>query len=492
MHQHHRQPSVKENRKLSLLLGSLLITAYVICGLPCCCRTASAAEVTNYEWEWTDSELKKIKKLAKKIDEDDDGFFTYEEKDFIVRSDISKDFVAELTFYMDSFVEEFPKVFPVPPKGTVFTKLTVTIYKDRSGYLDSSPDVPEWSGGLFYPDWSKPGWPVWNVLSYPWEEEGKDFVYFNRPVLQHEGAHAMFQKFTGKSLIPVFFNEGVATYFEWWNLREDTKTNQEERDKRTYRWRLLRQKYTQEPEFSPSLEECMNMTHEDWGSGLKSEIAFRYALAESFTSFLLSDSKGRKKFKDIVEEMYKGHPLIKEKQYKKLEKDWHEYIKTILLPLAPPLYKIGTGENTAADRSFALGWLSGKSLKAAFEKTPDFDPENQADIDEQIESIMDVIKSIVAPEEDSKKKSKRAKKKGSSKDTEDTALGTAIGEFLKTKGSEVNLYYLQRGFEDGIAGETREVSTEEMLKRLCETHAEEAAALSKVIEEVETGKKSEN
>lgn len=462
------------------LLSALLFAA----ALPAAAR---GEEVKNYDWVWTDLELKKIEKLEKKIKEKD-GFFEYEEEGFIVRSDISARFAAELSLYMESFVEAFPEVFPCPPRGTVLVKLTVTIYKEKSSYLASAPDIPQWSGGVFYPDWSKPGWPVWNVKSYPWNDENKEeFARFHRPVLQHEGAHAMFQKFTGRRPIPVFFNEGVATYFEWWNLREDMKTNRELRDKRTYRWRTLREKYSAEPDFKPVLKDYLDMPHEKWGMGGNEQITLNYALAESFMSFLLSSTKGRKDFKDMIGELYAGHALLeKDSDYRKLEKEWHKYINETLLPLAPLLYAIGTGENEAADRSFSIGYQVGKAVADGGEEK--INPERF------ITGVMETLEAA-EPKPDAttgKKTSSSSGAGGASKGkpgqtgekANDPAapdasrqLGVKVGEAILATGKERNLYYLERGLRDGVEGKTRAVTNQELMNTVMDKYRAEAEAL---------------
>lgn len=319
-------------------------------------RVVCASELAeNLPWEWDKDDLRKIEKIEKKLDEDDNGYWTYEDKDVLVKCNINPRFTAELALYMEYFFDVFPKVFEVPPAGKMLSKLHVYVHKTRSQYM-AATGAPAWSGGVHIPKMYGAGWPVLELHGFPWgDSKEPDFCKdFNRGVMQHEGTHALFQRFAGKSRIPVFFNEGCATYFESWNLRVRKPTEEErsERFKRGFHLKELVRKMEEYPGYKPNLSQCLNMDHGQWGSG---EIGLHYALAESFVDFLLSYKKGRRIFEDMVEETYKRvamrvgtKPLLDKDDIEDLEPQWHEHI-AMLVKTIKANEKTAPSKETAAN-----------------------------------------------------------------------------------------------------------------------------------------------
>jgi hypothetical protein len=296
----------------------------------------------NIPWSWSPEELNKIQAIEEKLKQED-GFWIYKKKTYEVKSDISARFTAETVAYMDYFITTFDDIFPMPPAGNMLAKMDVVVYKDRKGYMQGT-SAPEWSGGVHWVDFWKAGWPVLHVATFPWNlEEGKqpDFCNnFNRGTLQHEGTHAMFRKYSGRALLPVFVNEGCATFFETFNLREKG-TSQEEielRRNRGFHMENLVRKIQEEPDFAPSLKECVKWDSNQWGSG---DIGLHYGLAESFADYMLTDSKNRKVFKKIIDSCYKRRmdkvQVLDEKEIEKLEPGWHVHIQKIAKKLAVKL-----------------------------------------------------------------------------------------------------------------------------------------------------------
>ncbi|MCX7935263.1 MAG: hypothetical protein N3A66_08405 [Planctomycetota bacterium] len=290
-------------------------------------------------WSWSEAEIKKIDALEKKIKQDEKGYWTYSKDNYVIKSAISARFTAEIALYMEIFFKVFPKIFEVPPLGEMLCKLEVFVHKDRGAYL-AATGAPPWSGGVHIADFYA-GRPLLQVHTFPWRAERSqnrevNFIdNFNRGVLQHEGAHALFQKFACRRKIPVFFNEGCATYFETWDLRVErpTPTERAERLARGFHLLALLRKMKEDPNYKPSLQQCLTMDHMMWGSG---EIDLHYALAESFVDFLLSTKEGRQTFRKMVEASYKHTAyesqkvLLEPKEVVALEPKWHEHIQKLV------------------------------------------------------------------------------------------------------------------------------------------------------------------
>ncbi len=342
----------------------------VVVGLAQLAGAAEHPDQYNIEWEWTKSELRDIETIEKHLEKDDKGFWVLEKKmhdiPCTVRSDISPRFTAELALYTDYFLYTFPRVFPVPPAGKVLTQMDVVVYKDRSGYM-SGTGAPMWSGGVHWVDFYGNGWPKLHVATFPWKvEKDKTPTFcknFNRGTLQHEGTHALFRKWSGRAKLPVFINEGCATFFETWDLRDHEPGTEdlEKRAMRGFHMHALARKLKQDPDFKPSLRECVHMGHMEWGSG---DIPLHYGLAESFMDYLLRTKKNRSIFRDMIQRIYKRRvakaTILTDKEIQHLEPGWHEHIRSLVQGLEK---KIQVQNKVRAESGETAGVTGGDGVR---------------------------------------------------------------------------------------------------------------------------------
>lgn len=310
--------------------------------------SAETQEKDGSIWQWTEKELKSIERDERRIDKEDDGYWTYKRKELLIKTDISARFTAEVTQYMKIFFDVFPEVFSVPRREKMLTEFHVFVHSSREKYL-SKTGAPAWSAGVHIGRLHRVGWPAMEVHGYiaaKGEEEPTLVKNLNRAVMQHEGTHAVFQRYASYARIPTFFNEGCASYFETWNLRVEKPTKQErlERFKRSGHLRALVKKIQDNPEYRPNLAECLAMTHGQWGVG---EISLHYALAESFVDFLLSTKKGRRIFRDMVEASYyrvsrriETKLILDEDKIEDLEPEWHDHILKLVETLTRPAEQV--------------------------------------------------------------------------------------------------------------------------------------------------------
>lgn len=319
----------KETRRL-FLWGFLLLAVGV---------GQTWAEADPLPWSWTKEEMKKIEEYRKKLKQTEQGFFYYASREYEVFCNISESFTAELALYVDLFVDRFQKITGLKPRSQVDSKLRVIVYSSQEEYLKNNPQIPPWSGGIHWVDWSPPGGglPVFYLLAYPWAETGKNSIFtqnFYRSVLQHEGSHAMLSKFCGKIKIPVFFNEGLATYLETWDLRIEKPTDAERNKRflRSFHLRALLHHYDRYPDYRPDLASLLAIDHQGWERGSDEEISLRYGLAESFTDFMLSNPARRTLYRKMVERLYEGRmpSMLLPEEIQKLEPEWHKHIAKLL------------------------------------------------------------------------------------------------------------------------------------------------------------------
>jgi len=362
--------------------------------------------VNRRRWVWTPKEYKDIVKLEKSIksvqgythkaiegnkviektDFPDRTFYKYETTDYIVWSDLTPRFTAELKEYTEWFVKMFPKVFPMPPRGKVASKLVVVVFNDRSQYKQViGGTIAEWSRGVFTPIMYGAGWPEFTVYSYfydggttdyddeayeydkDWniipkkrghekDRKGADaavtppnFTNFPYAVIQHEATHAMVRKYAGTSsyvyrggewidLIPIFLNEGCATFFQNFDLRESESWNLKQTARLcSDRW-LIKRYLDAHADYTFDLKDKMNMVNGGGRPGTWApddggpETSMNYATAQSFCHYLLTRKGGRDDFRDMMALIYKGRPVLDESGTKKLEKGWNKHIREVILP----------------------------------------------------------------------------------------------------------------------------------------------------------------
>lgn len=299
------------------------------------------------KWEWSRSDLHAIEEIEEDLEKADDGFWEIRFRDewLEVRTDVSPRFTAEFARFMLIFVEEFPEIFPVDPKGRVMVTLRAKVFSNEAKYAAATGMAG--SRGVFIWRWTGRGFDIFDLNGYAENEGEHAWKNFGIKVLQHEGAHAMLQKYVGRDIIPVFFNEGVATYFENWCLGQSIGENIDARAARSPRWRWLEKAYDREDAELPDLKESVLMDRETWDAGGDREkLLLHYALAESFTDLLVSHKKYRKYFKQMMRNLYRlkrsrdgRFDLLSDKRWRRLEHAWHDHIRELIA-----LHKKGRAE----------------------------------------------------------------------------------------------------------------------------------------------------
>ena len=316
--------------------------------------------MVNVAWTWTKSEKARIDRAAKTLKPDADGFFLirrdqgdFKRRPLEVRSSVSARFTASVDEYFRLFLKRFPDVFPNDCEFRNVYTIRLFVYRDQAEYRKGVPahfakqqsvirPPPEWSAGIHVANFGARGGSELAIFTFadiPAGTEGEpDFdKHFNRGVLQHEGTHAMLSALAGRRNIPVFFNEGCATYFEVWDLRVGAPTKAEiaERVRRGHHLRAVADRLRKDPKFAPNLDASLMTTREEWDVG---DVALRYGLAEAFADFMLNHPGRRKLFREIVNTALQKSDmtgkrgvtrLIEKKTADKLEPLWHAHLREL-------------------------------------------------------------------------------------------------------------------------------------------------------------------
>ena len=282
-----------------------------------------AGHAQSTPWVWSKKELKRIASIEKSV-KSEAGWFEVETKHWLIRTQVDRRFTAELAQFMDHFDQEFSDLLRGIHKGRkVKQKPTVVIYADHARYNREFP-----GGSRGYYRWSHQGrkWSEFHLYSYIQNQEERKFSSFYHPILIHEGAHILFRTYLGQGGAPLWFDEGMATYFQFWDLRDSPKKNLSSRYSRSIYRQDLRNAYEAGP---PTLRTLFDVT--TWNPDNMGPQARRnYALAESLVDFMMSSKTGRKIFKRTFQRIPSGTALFTEKEIAQLEPLWQEHIRTTL------------------------------------------------------------------------------------------------------------------------------------------------------------------
>ncbi len=121
--------------------------------------------------------------------------YTAESENYVIMSDVSQEFAAEILDSAELIRELYDNLFPEIEKPD--RKYPVFVFKDRQGYLANG--APETSKGVYMP-FSR------RLMLYQNEQMGDTLK-----TLKHEGFHQYCHEYLDN--IPQWFNEGLADYF---------------------------------------------------------------------------------------------------------------------------------------------------------------------------------------------------------------------------------------------------------------------------------------
>lgn len=281
----------------------------------------SIADAQTKAWIWSKRDLRKVAKLEREVTEKE-GMFRVEGKTWIAQSQVDARFTAELCLFMEVFQTAFDDLLKGLHEGSKFDgKPVVTVWASEARYKQ---DAPGGSRGYFDYNFGGDGkLSSLRVFSFIDEPEEREFKFFYYPILIHEGAHCALQGYVGKADVPLWFDEGIATYFQFWDLRASGSKNLKTRFRRSFYNDNLKKIFLESP---PSLRMLRGVA--TWNPDKMGPIAQRnYTLAESFVDLLLSSKRGREHFKAIFQRIIHRKPALPDDDVDALERAWHAHIK---------------------------------------------------------------------------------------------------------------------------------------------------------------------
>jgi len=183
--------------------------------------------------------LKKYKRrksrMIKRCKKDELDMYSYQHRNFLIRTDISEEFTVELALYVEELHRAYSSAFSKmgAPPSKLRDLVEVVCYKDRQRYIDEGGG--ENSGGHFHPMakadpkyWSRPdNWPAGQFRLMMFTDGEEEFDKWEKSTMKHEAAHMELQLRLGYTALdaPRWWNEGMAACFEWWDFDKSVEEN---------------------------------------------------------------------------------------------------------------------------------------------------------------------------------------------------------------------------------------------------------------------------
>jgi hypothetical protein len=256
----------------------------------------------------------------------DGQFYTVRIGGYVIKSNVDEQFTAEAAIYMYRFSRAFRRLFKPAPK--LKTTPIVHLFKDRSSFQAYvrerfKDDKLALAGGFYMGGAGRSELFCWHA------RPGKGFAAFPKETLQHEGAHQLLSYILGTHKIPIWFNEGVATFFEGWNVAESFEENIARLNRTHQRFSTIQRTYGT-PAFN-DLTHLVQLTPKTWiPDNFGDKTKLHYAQAESFMTFLMISGNGRRFFAEIFNAVAQGRDvrrMLNRKTLDSAQRAWYADIE---------------------------------------------------------------------------------------------------------------------------------------------------------------------
>jgi hypothetical protein len=247
-------------------------------------------------------------------------FFCVEGRTWTAKTDISAHFAAELIEYAERFERYFSRMFP---RSEYFTrKVLITVYSSREKYLKhhrstmfrGEAKVRKKKGGR---------WVVPEIATHVDGPHQNTFAQFPKGRLNHELIHAITINSFEKKPSP-WFTEGLAGYFETWDLHSDLQTNRERHVRNSFFIGKMKKFLRENPQEEGWLKAVMGMKESQFQADRTGK---NYSVASSFISYLMSSPQGRETFARLLKDAREGKPLAVNTEAE--EGPWKEFVRRV-------------------------------------------------------------------------------------------------------------------------------------------------------------------
>ncbi|MBF0198752.1 MAG: hypothetical protein HQL32_13635 [Planctomycetes bacterium] len=235
-----------------------------------------------------------IKKYVKKPK---NGFYNVAISNYDVYCDISAAKTLQMTIMMDSFYNRFSSIFT--GKFKLSSRPKLYILKNNQAYAKA---INNYTKGVI-----DAGWSIGMYITYG---NSKSALFANQEkgdkdvqrILFHEGTHQLLHYYTGSRQIPTWFNEGMATNFETWQIERSVQNNISNNLYETSRRHSIANSYPNNG-YVP-FNTLFNISSSQWSQSPNP--TNNYASAWVSINAMLSNQKGKSFFNTMVSGLKAG------------------------------------------------------------------------------------------------------------------------------------------------------------------------------------------
>jgi len=277
---------------------------------------------------------KDVRALAKRVSRQGRSW-TIEYARYHIRTTVSREFTAALALHLRQFRQAYHSF--LRPRVIVRTIPKVVVFKTRAEYAremlaQGKPGLAT-AAGCYIPRAKSST--IYTFIDQP--EGARDFAHFDLSAINHEGAHQRLGLQVGYHRTPIWFDEGVATFFENWDVYASTQENLAAyASPRSPRLLTIARTFGTK-DFLP-LRTLMSLTPDTWAPATAPvDLGYRhYAEAQSFMTFLLTTKPGREFFSRIfnrVKKTPRARLTFSPKLYRRAQAAWYQDIRRRLQDL---------------------------------------------------------------------------------------------------------------------------------------------------------------
>jgi hypothetical protein len=245
---------------------------------------------------------------------------------YIVKTDVGAGFALDAAAFLERFRSQFRSIFRDVPEERL--PPLVVVFRDEARYRRAVQGGA--SRGMYKRD-------ARTLFTYLDVQKGeRDFDSFYAKILLHEGSHQLLAT-TGDSW-PVWLDEGVASYFQEWDVRAPVDANLARLRTTSYRFADVRAAFGTE-RWVP-LARLFALGAGEWAPDDFGPVTkLHYAEAASFISFLFGSRDGERRFAEIYVAIRDGEPAttwLTRGSLRDMEAGWREEITTRIRAEPPP------------------------------------------------------------------------------------------------------------------------------------------------------------
>ena len=287
------------------------------------------ARADDFAWDQkAETEISRREKAVGKVDRIEEHWFHVTTARYEVYSQVDARFTAELSLFMDLLRERFGAVIKGSDKAD--RKADVFVYDSQAKF---KARVKSSARGYYRYTYDGNGKFTEHALySYVAREEERTFTKFWTPILLHEGTHQILRERVGcRPRIPKWFDEGLANYFELWDLRRTPAQNLEARSGRVVNSDTFKTSF--EKDTFIDLDALLSLDDKAWDADDFGPVTKgHYASAETLFVTLMADPGTRKLVGNMYDAVFAGTDpadALDARTRKKLKASWRETGKTL-------------------------------------------------------------------------------------------------------------------------------------------------------------------